>query len=165
MLRIAQVLYFMAPAYLANMAPPFQKYWTGWNRPISERWLGSHKTALGFALGVLTALLTTFVQSRLGWRGALASYDEWPTLGLLFGIGAMAGDSIKSFVKRRLGIAPGRPWIPADQVDYLVGALALVWGRVHLSWVDLAVILAVGIPGHFAITRIGYWLGVRDVKR
>jgi CDP-2,3-bis-(O-geranylgeranyl)-sn-glycerol synthase len=165
MFRIAQVIYFMTPAYFANMAPPFQKYWTGWNRPISERWLGSHKTVLGFILGVLTALLTTLAQSRIGWHGSLVSYDTWPTLGLLFGIGAMTGDSIKSFVKRRLEIPPGRPWIPADQVDYLVGALALVWTRVHLSWTDLAVIFVVGIPGHMAVTRIGHWLGVRDVKR
>jgi CDP-2,3-bis-(O-geranylgeranyl)-sn-glycerol synthase len=164
MLRIAQLLYFMAPAYFANMAPPFQKYWTRWNRPISERWLGSHKTAIGFSLGVLAALLTTLAQSRIDWRGALLSYDEWPTLGLRFGIGAMAGDSVKSFVKRRLGIAPGRPWVPADQVDYVVGALALVWSRVHPSWADVAVILALSVPGHVAVTRIGYWLGVRDAK-
>ncbi len=164
MWRIAQLLYLMAPAYLANMAPPFVKYWTRWNRPISERWLGGHKTAVGFGLGVLAALFATLVQSRLAWRGALVSYDDWPALGLRFGAGAMAGDSVKSFVKRRLGIGPGRPWIPADQVDYLVGALALVWSRVHLSWADVAVILAVSVLGHFAVTRIGYWLGVRDVK-
>jgi CDP-2,3-bis-(O-geranylgeranyl)-sn-glycerol synthase len=163
-LRIAQLVYFMAPAYLANMAPPFVKYWTRWNRPISERWLGSHKTAIGFGLGVLAALLTTLVQSRLQWRGGLLSYDQWPTLGLLFGVGAMAGDSVKSFVKRRVGIPPGRPWIPADQLDYAVGALLLVWSRVHLSWVDVTTVLVIGFLGHFIVSRIGYQLGVRDVK-
>lgn len=162
--HIAQLLYLMTPAYLANMTPPFVKYWHRWNGPISKRWLGSHKTVVGFALGVLAALLTTFGQSRIAWGGGLVSYDDWPVLGLRFGIGAMAGDSVKSFVKRRLGIAPGRPWIPADQLDYLVGALALVWTRVRLSWTDVAVILALGVLGHLLVSRIGYWLGVRDVK-
>src|SRR2546430_9192871 len=60
--RVLQLVYFMAPAYLANMAPPFVRYWKGWNRPISRRWLGAHKTVLGFAAGVLAATLVTFVQ-------------------------------------------------------------------------------------------------------
>jgi CDP-2,3-bis-(O-geranylgeranyl)-sn-glycerol synthase len=29
------LLYVMAPAYTANMAPPLVKFWHGWNRPIS----------------------------------------------------------------------------------------------------------------------------------
>jgi len=55
--RVLQLVYFMAPAYLANMAPPFVRYWKGWNRPISRRWLGSHKTVVGFGVGVLGAVL------------------------------------------------------------------------------------------------------------
>ena len=164
MLRIVQLAYFMAPAYLANLAPPFAKYWARWNRPISERWLGTHKTAVGFGLGVVAALLATLLQSRLAWRGGILSYDEWPSLGLRFGIGAMGGDSIKSFFKRRLGIPPGRAWIPADQLDYSLGALALVWSRVALSGADVACILALGFLGHFVVSGIGYRLGVRDVK-
>jgi hypothetical protein len=34
--RIAQLVSFMAPAYVANMAPLFSKYWKGWNAPISR---------------------------------------------------------------------------------------------------------------------------------
>lgn len=47
-LRGMQLVYFIAPAYAANMLPPFVKYWRGWNPPISRRWLGDHKTVLGF---------------------------------------------------------------------------------------------------------------------
>jgi CDP-2,3-bis-(O-geranylgeranyl)-sn-glycerol synthase len=54
--HLLQLLYFMAPAYLANMAPPFVRYWKGWNRPIHARTLGDHKTVVGYALGVLTAV-------------------------------------------------------------------------------------------------------------
>src|SRR6185369_3678034 len=67
LLRIIQLMYFMAPAYVANMVPPFLKYWKGWNPPISRRWLGSHKTVLGFTAGVLGGVLTAAVQSHLGW--------------------------------------------------------------------------------------------------
>ena len=70
-----------------------------------------HKTVMGFGFGVLAAVVVTFVQSRVAWEGALVSYDHWTALGLRFGFGAMAGDSAKSFLKRRAGIARGRPWI------------------------------------------------------
>lgn len=162
-MRIIQLLWYMLPAFVADMAPPFVKYWHGWNPPISRRWLGSHKTIVGFALGVAAAVVTTLVQSRVRWRGSLVSYDHWLVLGLLFGVGAMAGDSAKSFIKRRLGIAPGRAWIPADQLDYIVGALALTWGFARLGWADVALILAVSFAGQFIVSRVGYWLGVRDV--
>lgn len=162
--RLVQILYFMVPAYAANMAPPFVRYWRGWNRPISRRWLGTHKTVMGFAVGVLAAVIATFIQSRIGWDGAPVAYDHWATLGLRFGVGAMAGDVAKSLVKRRVGIAPGRPWIPWDQVDFVLGALALIWGAAALSWSDLVAILLLSVAGHVLVNHLGYLLGIRDVR-
>jgi CDP-2,3-bis-(O-geranylgeranyl)-sn-glycerol synthase len=67
-------------------------------------------------------------------------------------------------VKRRVGIAPGKPWIPWDQLDFVLGALSLVAGRAVLSWTDLGMILALSLAGHIVITRMAYWTGIRDVK-
>ena len=58
--RILQLMYFMLPAYLANMTPPFVRFWRGWNRPISRRWLGDHKTVIGFIGGMIVALAVAF---------------------------------------------------------------------------------------------------------
>jgi CDP-2,3-bis-(O-geranylgeranyl)-sn-glycerol synthase len=162
--RLVRLAYFMAPAYAANMAPPLTRYWTGWNRPISERWLGSHKTVVGLGSGLLAAVLVTLAQSRIAWEGALTSYEHWVELGLRLGGGAMAGDSVKSFVKRRVGIAPGKPWIPWDQLDFVLGALALVFWVAPLSAGDLAVILVTSLLGHIAVNHLAYWAGIRDVK-
>ena len=162
--RLVRLLYFMAPAYAANMAPPFVRYWRGWNRPISRRWLGDHKTVVGFGAGVAAAVLTTFAQSRFAWTGSLVDYGGWLGLGLRFGVGAMAGDSLKSLLKRRAGIAPGRPWIPFDQLDFLLGALVLVWPVAGLGWADAVVILALSPLGHVAVNHLGYRLGVRDTR-
>ncbi len=108
--------------------------------------------------------MATFIQSRIAWDGALVAPGPWLTLGLRFGVGAMAGDIAKSFVKRRAGIAAGRPWIPWDQIDFVLGALALVWGAAALSWVDLATILVLSVIGHVLVNHLAYWLGIRDVK-
>jgi CDP-2,3-bis-(O-geranylgeranyl)-sn-glycerol synthase len=162
--RVVQLLYFMAPAYAANMAPPFVRYWKGWNPPISRRWLGAHKTVVGFGLGLLVAVVTTGIQSRIAWEGSLVAYEGWAALGFRFGLGAMAGDAAKSFVKRRVGIAPGRPFVPWDQIDFVLGALALTWSRATLSWADLAIILLLSVAGHALVNHLGYWLGIRDVR-
>jgi CDP-2,3-bis-(O-geranylgeranyl)-sn-glycerol synthase len=162
--RVLELLYFMAPAYVANMAPPFVRYWKGWNRPISPRWLGNHKTVVGFGAGVLGAVLVTWLQARLDWDRAIVDYDRWLDLGVRMGAGAMLGDSVKSFFKRRRRVAPGGTWIPFDQLDFVLGALILVWPRAALAWTDVATVIALSFAGHIVVNHIGYWLGVRDAK-
>ena len=164
MLRALDLLYFMAPAYVANMSAPLARYWKGWNRPISARWLGTHKTVIGFAVGLLGALATSFVQHVFGADTHLAGDQQWADLGLRFGLGAMAGDSAKSFFKRRLGIPPGQPWLPFDQIDFVLGALILVAPRSLLGPGDIALLLAVSFGGHIIVNHAAYWLGIRDVK-
>jgi CDP-2,3-bis-(O-geranylgeranyl)-sn-glycerol synthase len=162
--HILQLMYLMLPAYLANMAPPFTRYWPGWNRPISRRWLGDHKTVVGFCAGLGVALVVTFVQSRVGWSGGLSSYAHWPRLGLAFGFGSMAGDSLKSFVKRLKGIPPGRPWIPMDQLYFIVGSILLISPFATLTWPDIATVLAVSFFGDIVVNHISYALGIRATK-
>jgi CDP-2,3-bis-(O-geranylgeranyl)-sn-glycerol synthase len=161
-LRIAQLLYLMAPAYLANMTPPFARFWRGWNRPINARRLGSHKTAVGAVGGVIVATAVALLQSRLAWRGGLVDYDRWPLVGLLLGVGAMGGDIAKSYVKRRLGIAPGSRWIPADQLDFVIGALVLIAPMARIGWLDVSLVLLISFVGDLAVNQVAFRLGVRD---
>jgi CDP-2,3-bis-(O-geranylgeranyl)-sn-glycerol synthase len=154
----------MAPAYVANMAAPLTRYWRGWNRPISARWLGSHKTVIGFAAGLLGALTTSLVQDAIGYDTRIVDGNDWVNLGLRFGLGAMAGDSAKSFFKRCRGIPPGQPWLPFDQVDFVLGALILVAPRSTIGLGDIALVLVLSFGGHIAVNHTAYWLGIRDVK-
>lgn len=160
--HVLQLLYFMLPAYIANMAPPFVRFWPGWNRPIHARLLGEHKTVLGFAVGVLAGILATAVQATLATALNLVDYRDWPRLGFAFGFGAMAGDSFKSLLKRRLGIAPGKRWFPFDQLDFALGALLLVGFRASLAWPDAAVILAVTLVGALLVNRLSFRLHIKQ---
>jgi CDP-2,3-bis-(O-geranylgeranyl)-sn-glycerol synthase len=160
--RVAQLVYFMAPAYAANMAPPFTRFWRGWNPPLSRRWLGNHKTVLGFIAGMLAAIATALIQARIAWDGGIVTNVGWFSLGIRFGFGTMAGDAVKSFFKRRRGIEPGRPWIPFDQLDFAAGALVLVGPSADLSVGDIVVILIVTLGADVVVNRVGYALGVRE---
>jgi CDP-2,3-bis-(O-geranylgeranyl)-sn-glycerol synthase len=164
MLRFAQLFYLMLPVYFANMAPPFVKYWSGWNRPISRRWLGDHKTVVGFLLGVAVATVITFIQSLIAWREGLTSYDRWLTLGLACGFGALGGDALKSLIKRRCGIPPGQPWIPADQLDFVIGGLVALSLFVTLQPLDVALILVVSFLGDIGVNHLSFRLGIRNTK-
>ena len=159
--HLLPLLYFMAPAYLANMAPPFVRYWKGWNRPIHARTLGEHKTVVGYSLGVLIAIVTTAMQADIDVTFALVDYAHWFWLGLAFGVGAMTGDSLKSYFKRRRGLPPGTRWIPFDQLDFALGALLIVGPFSLLGWPDVLVILVVTLLGDIAVNRAAYWLRIK----
>ncbi len=95
--------------------------------------------------------------------------------GFIVGFAALAGDAIESFLKRRTGRKRGAPWIPFDQLDFVVfgllGALAasplLVDGWVVEAmfgdWIILTTLL-VGTPLlHLTVNRVGYWLKLKEV--
>ncbi len=132
-------------------------------RPISERWLGSHKTWLGYAFAVVAATAVTVLQWRLDWPGGLADYAQWARLGPACGLGAMLGDSAKSLVKRRLGIAPGQRWVPADQLDFVLGGLLALAFWVELGWLDVVLVLAMSFAATVLVNRIAYAIGVKNV--
>jgi len=118
---IFQTVWFFLPALLANGAPAVGAKFCLKNRslkklyiPISISWLGKNKTYAGWFFGILTAVLVGLIQGR----GAL--------IGLIMGFGTMAGDSIKSFFKRRNQIKEGN-YIVWDTIDWFLGTLFLLF--------------------------------------
>jgi CDP-2,3-bis-(O-geranylgeranyl)-sn-glycerol synthase len=149
---------------MANMAPPFVKYWLRRNRPISERWLGAHKTIVGFAFGMVAAIVTAFAQSRIQWDGALISYSDWPLLGLAMGFGALGGDALKRLTKRRRSIAPSRPWIPANQADYVIGVLVFKNFWTRLNEQEALLLLAICFAAPIVVNHISYGMDIRGTR-
>lgn len=163
--RLLELVYLMLPAYCANMAPPFVKYWRGRNRPIHRAWLGEHKTVMGFTFGVVMGVLISYAQSQLEFGVRLLWHrDAWLALGLAQGLGAMSGDVIKSFFKRRMRIAPGRPWVPADQLDFVIGALIPLSLLVPLSPGDILAILLFTFVADIVVNHLSFYLGIRDTR-
>ena len=154
----------MMPIYVANMAPPFAKFWQGWNVPISERYLGAHKTVLGFTVGIIGAITCAWILSRIDWSGSLIRGTNWLLPALAAGAGAMSGDAVKSFVKRRIGIAPGASWKPWDQWDFVIGGLSMLSPWLQLSMIDLIWIFGFTYFSTIAVNHIAYHLKIRDTK-
>jgi len=96
---------------------------------------------------------------------SLIDYQNTPWFaGLFMGFGAILGDAVKSFFKRRIKIKPGRTWIPFDQIDYILG------GALFFSWFYLPILkdsislLFIGLILYIIVNVIGYYLGLREQK-
>jgi CDP-2,3-bis-(O-geranylgeranyl)-sn-glycerol synthase len=96
-----------------------------------RRLLGPDKTWRGLASGVLAAALVAPV---LGWA---------PGIAALFAAASLLGDLATSFLKRRLGIAPGRSVAVLDQGLESALPLLLLGDALALQWVDALGVVAV----------------------
>ena len=84
-------------------------------------------------------------------------------IGFLLAFGALVGDAIGSFLKRRIGIGRGKPAPILDQLDFLVVALLFVSlvVKLDLGFVIIAMVLTVII--HLIANTGAYLLGIKDV--
>ena len=125
------ILWYFLPAFVANMTPVFVRRVRLLDTPVDfgvkfhgERLLGEHKTWRGLAFGVLAGTLIFLLQQCVVVPFALFDYQQMPwILGALLSSGALLGDLLKSFIKRRIHIKPGTSWYGFDQIDYIVGGL------------------------------------------
>jgi CDP-2,3-bis-(O-geranylgeranyl)-sn-glycerol synthase len=175
---ILQALYFMLPAYIANMTPVFATKLFGkrFSTPVDFGYeykgkplLGSHKTWRGLITGVVIGTLVFCLQRRLYGIPVLESlslfdYSATPPIlyGLLLSFGALFGDMVKSLIKRRLHVQPGKKFIPWDQVDFIIGALIFI-SLVYLpSWTVMAIVIVFSPVLHIAANQLGYALKIKN---
>lgn len=166
---VAAILFFL-PAGIANMSPVVANHipWLkNWRTPMDfglssdgHRVLGDSKTWRGIVFGTLMGGLTALVVSHLN-TNTVATVPPF-IVGCLLGFGALAGDAIESFFKRRRGIKPGNSWFPFDQIDYIIGALILIYLFVPLPLWAMSTIIAVYFVLHIVIVYIFYKLGIRS---
>ncbi len=141
MFFVLQVIYFILPAVAANAMPVLMsRLHPEWNSPVDfgNKWkgrpiFGKNKTWRGIFSGALASVLVINVQGFLyvfqSFRDlSLFNYPYFNLwiLGLAIALGVLGGDLIESFVKRRLGIAPGASFFPWDQIDSLIGGFVVL---------------------------------------
>lgn len=173
-------IWFMLPAAAANAAPIFAA-----RLPLLDRWdtpidfgrrfhgkpiLGPHKTWRGIVSGIVVATFVLWAQQILS--GGFESlriftngvdYPTLPTLllGPLFGLGALGGDAVKSFFKRRHGTPSGESWLPFDQLDYIIGAIIVSLPFVVLTIRQYLLVLVIWFVAHLASTYAGWKVGLK----
>lgn len=168
-----EALWLILPAGFANMSAVLAvKVFPEWNMPVdlNRTWrnkeiFGPHKTYRGLFSGLIVGFLIFFLQQKAYALSttvrsfSLIDYSALPTaFGAWLGLAALLGDLLKSFCKRRLTIDPGRPWIPFDESDWVVGALLGISVLFIPSWNLIWCSLVVGVGLHFSIRGLAYLL-------
>ncbi|TMT87460.1 CDP-2,3-bis-(O-geranylgeranyl)-sn-glycerol synthase [Haloterrigena sp. H1] len=172
---IVVAFWAMLPAYVPNNAAVL----AGGGRPIDggrtwgdRRVLGDGKTWRGTAMGIvagvaLAAVLTVIeptVSDALGFD--VPRFEPLAALGLAGG--AMLGDILASFLKRRSGRQRGAMFPGLDQLDFVVVSLpltALLATDWFLAWFTLEVVLVVVVLTpilHVTTNVIAYKLGLKN---
>ena len=151
------------------MFPSLAKNLPFLNKPVWENGLGKNKTWRGVLIATLTGGLIFWLQKIAYLKGftawAIIDYSGFSLLlGFLMGFGAIFGDLVESYYKRKAEIAPGKPWIPFDQLDFVIGALVLSF-FVYVPKASVILILLLASPLlHILFNRIGYWLKLQNNK-
>jgi hypothetical protein len=105
-------------------------------------------------------------------RGVVLSLLFTPALGLLIGFpagagllvaaGAMAGDLLSSFIKRRMGMKAGSMAFGLDQVPEILIPLLLVRRSIGLSGTEIAVSVAAFIVFELIASRLLFKVHLRE---
>jgi len=173
LLEIVPALYFFLPAYVANMMPVFfARFGLPFDQPISENKFGAHKTWRGFLAGFTGAFIVLYIQKFLFLEDGLIfnniSILNYQDISIFlyssaFGIGALTGDLVKSFLKRQIGIPSGDSWFPFDQLDFVLGAILFIYPLYQISFEQFLIILIITPLLHLIISSCGYFLGLKKV--
>jgi hypothetical protein len=146
----------------------------GFATPIKRPWFGENKTYRGLVCVALgTAVGFVVIDPPFLSLGSEHRAIKLALLGVLVGAAAMLAELPNSFLKRRMGIAPGAQaggirgvvFHVLDQIDVVFGAWAL------LAWVARPTIGRLGgtlgtvYIGHQLVSLVGYWLGMRTNAR
>lgn len=148
---VVLAMWLMVPAYISNpLAVVFgggTPLDLGLKWPDGQRILGDGKTIKGLIGGTLCGIIAGIFQLYLA---SFFSIPVVPTITAIItlSLGALLGDIVKSFFKRRFGLVRGAELPLIDQLDFVAGAWILtyifepVWFTENFSkWIILTVLV------------------------
>ncbi|MCZ7401002.1 MAG: CDP-2,3-bis-(O-geranylgeranyl)-sn-glycerol synthase [Candidatus Methanoperedens sp.] len=157
----------MLPAYIAN--PTAVVFGGGTPIDLGKKWkdgrriFGDGKTFRGLLGGTGCGVVIGLIQLLVTFLQFLGTFSLVVIITLSFG--ALLGDMIKSFFKRRLGYERGAKFPLVDQLDFVAGAWILTylfdpaWFRNNFlsdPWMMVTVILFTPLL-HRLTNIIGYY--------
>ena len=173
---IVSTLWLLLPTYTPNNFAVL----VGGGKPLDfgktfvdgKRILGDGKTIRGFVGGIVGGLLIANLQygveKSLNFQiFSLLTYNEFLFLVFLLSFGAITGDALGSFLKRRFGYKRGDVFPIVDQLMFL--AIAFIFASFSLSFFKLfdltKIVIAFIItpPLHLITNYIAYKAGLKNV--
>ncbi len=167
---IILALWLMLPAYVANPAAvvfgggtpiDFGKNWRD-----GRRILGDGKTFRGLIGGTACGIIIGLLQRQISQVGDILITPSLIAIVTL-SFGALFGDIVKSFFKRRLGLARGAKLPLFDQLDFVIGAWVLTyafdpqWFTQNFEPLIIITVLILTPVLHRLTNIIGYYIRLK----
>lgn len=167
------------PAWIANALPVLG----GGGRPIDggrvfrdgNRLLGDGKTVRGFLVGTISGTLVGVLQylaapvlKPLLQQFVLVTPEMDHILfmqipvAFLMSVGALTGDIVGSFVKRRVGVRSGDPSPILDQIGFMIMALLFASPLLQPDSIYVIVLILMTLAIHWISNALGYLLGLKE---
>jgi hypothetical protein len=118
--------------------------------PDGEPLFGAAKTVRGVILSVVCTAGT-----------AILLHMEWSTGAKLAAL-SMLGDLFSSLIKRRLHLKPHAQAFGLDQIPEALLPLLALRAQFNLTSIDIAVLLIAFIVLELVLSRLLFWLKIRD---
>jgi len=178
---ILSCFYFFLPAYFTNMTPPlirkagifnfldkevdFDRKFRG--QPI----FGKNKCWRGVIFGIIVGMLVAGFQLWLYQFSfvreiSLFDYQKVNILffGFLISAGAVFGDLLFAFIKRRLRLEPGARFVPFDQTNYVIGSAIFLTPFFEIDIMVWTTLFILTFLLHLIINRLGYCLKLHQAR-
>jgi CDP-2,3-bis-(O-geranylgeranyl)-sn-glycerol synthase len=112
--------------------------------------LGSSKTLRG----LVSAIVCTALVAWLMGLGLM--------IGAAFGFFSMLGDSLSSFIKRRLSLQPSDRLLGFDQIPEALLPLVILHNTLELGWAEITIIVCSFIVIELLLSRVLYKMKIRN---
>ncbi len=161
-----RIALYLAPLYITNASAllfggkhplDFDKKLLG--KPILGKGKTIEGTLSGFAIGVLSVFLITVFFGKYTSR----LYHNYLLVGILLCAGAMGGDILGSFIKRRSGIPRGGRVFLLDQLDFVFGGIALSYWLVTPTPLEATLIIGITLLAHCLANYAAFKLKMKNV--
>ncbi len=154
-----------------HMLAVSRNLWPGLSIPLHSGLFGANKTLRGLLLmplfSVMGALCLWPLDTLLEAASPLAGHPLW-LVGLVAGLGYILAELPNSFLKRRLGIAPGATadrhkllFILLDQLDSGLGVAIAYLLYPGISFVQAAVFVLSFPLTALVVKRLLFWTGLK----
>ena len=134
-----------------------------------RRLFGDGKTYRGFLGGIFAGMLIGIVQGILyPYTGLNDPANNFTTITYLIrafflSFGALTGDLVGSFLKRRINLKRGAPFPIMDQIGFLVFAILFVAYRFTVPAEYILLLLPLTLFVHLGANIVAYLAGLKSV--
>ncbi len=163
---LAIVALYLIPLYITNASALI----FGGKKPLDfgkklfgKEILGKGKTFKGTFLGISIGILSVFLLSFLLPEFTALFHPDYLLVGSMICVGALAGDLVGSFIKRRTGVPRGGQILILDQLDFVIGGIAFsYWARTP-SILETTLIIVITLIAHRAANFIAFKWKMKSV--